>query len=93
MDLNEIEFKILKENFDEDLIKSVDSDNLNRILKYLENNNIDYGKDLILCCLNLFLMPYEDFVKRFERLKETLGKDYADRLGEDISLIEIMYSD
>lgn len=91
MNLDEIDIKILKENFDENLIKQIDSDNVLKILKYLENNGIYYAKDLFLTSLDLFLYPLDVFIRKFEILKEKIGEDYINKLGEDSSLIEIMY--
>ena len=91
MNLDEIDIKILKENFDENLIKQIDSDNVLKILKYLENNGIYYAKDLFLTSLDLFLYPLDVFIRKFEILKEKLGDDFVNKLGEDSSLIEIMY--
>ena len=91
MNFDEIDIKILKENFDENIIKQIDSDNVLKILKYLENNGIYYAKDLFLTSLDLFLYPLDDFIRKFEILKEKLGADFANKLGEDSSLIEIMY--
>ena len=93
MNLDEIDIKILKENFDENLIKQIDSDNVLKILKYLENNGIYYAKDLFLTSLDLFLYPLDDFIRKFEILKEKLGDDFVNKLGEDSSLIEYMYSE
>ena len=91
MNLDEIDIKILKENFDENLIKQIDSDNVLKILKYLENNGIYYAKDLFLTSLDLFLYPLDVFIRKFEVLKEKLGDDFVNKLGEDSSLIEIIY--
>jgi hypothetical protein len=91
MNLDEIDIKILKENFDENIIKQIDSDNVLKILKYLENNGIYYSKDLFLTSLDLFLYPLDVFIRKFEILKEKIGEDYINKLGEDSSLIEIMY--
>ena len=93
MILDEIDRKILKENFDNELIDKIDIDNTVRILKYLDNNGIYYAKDLLLNSLDLFLLSFDDFVKQFEKLKTRLGNDYVEKLGEDSSLIEIMYED
>lgn len=93
MILDEIDRKILKENFDNELIDKIDIDNTIRILKYLEGNGIYYSKDLLLNSLDLFLLPFDDFVRQFEKLKIRLGNDFVEKLGEDISLIEIMYED
>ena len=89
--LDDIDIKILKENFDEELINQIDADNIVKILNYLNNNGIYYAKDLLLNSLDLFLYPSEMFIKKFEHLKDVLGDEFVDKLGEDFSLIEIMY--
>ena len=89
--IDEIDIKILKENFSEDLIKQVDAENVYKILSYLNRNGVYYAKDLFLDSLDLFLYPCETFVKKFEHLKEVLGNEFVDKLGKDASLIEIMY--
>ncbi len=90
-EIDEIDIKILKENFDEDLIKQIDTENISKILSYLNSNGVYYAKDLFLNSLDLFLYPCEIFIKKFEHLKEVLGNEFVDKLGEDVSLIEIMY--
>ena len=91
MILDDIDIKILKENFDEELISQIDSDNIAQIFDYLNNNGVYYAKDLLLNSLDLFLNPSDVFIKKFEHLKEVLGNEFVDKLGEDSSLIEIMY--
>lgn len=93
MNIDEIDIKILKENFDEEMIEQIDATNVAKISKYLLDNDIYYTKDLFLSSLDLFLLPNELFVQKFERLKQKLGEDYVEKLGEDSSLIEIMYED
>lgn len=91
MIFDDIDMQILKENFSEELLKQIDTENTDKIFNYLNNNNIYYAKDLFLSSLDLFLLPCEVFIKKFEHLKEVLGKDFVDKLGEDSSLINIMY--
>ena len=93
LNLDEIDMKILRENFDEEMIQEMDEENIDKIIYYLEKNNVDYAKDLLISSLDLFLLPVEDFIKQFEKLKNELGRDFAEKLGEDSSLIEIMYKD
>ncbi len=89
--LNEIDIKILKENFDEDLIKQINPENISKIFAYLNSNGVYYFKDLFLNSLDLFLYPYDVFIKKFEHLKNVLGDEFVEKLGADSSLIEIMY--
>ena len=91
MIFDDIDIKILNENFDEDIIKQIDSNNVNRIFEYLKDNDIYYYKDLFLNSLDLFLLPYDSFISKFERLKKELGSDYVNKLAEDSSLIETIY--
>ena len=50
-----------------------------------------YAKDLLLNSLDLFLLDSNIFIEKFENLKMKLGSNYVDKLGEDMSLIELMY--
>lgn len=91
MQLDNLDIKVLRENFDDEEIARIDTLNVSKIFRYLQENNVYYAKDLLLSSLDLFLLPVEDFIKQFEKLKNRLGADFVDKLGEDSSLIEIMY--
>lgn len=89
--MTENDIKILKENFDEDMIKELDMENVKIIIDYLLRNKVYYAKDLLLNSLDLFLLDSNIFIEKFENLKIKLGPNYVDKLGEDMSLIELMY--
>lgn len=91
MNFDELDIKILRENFDEETISKINIDNVSKILKYLNDNMVYYAKDLLLSSLDLFLLPVDEFIKKFEKLKVKLGTNFVEKLGEDTSLIEIMY--
>lgn len=93
MNIDKTDIMILKENFDNEMIEKIDEKNVAEIIKYLLDNGVYYAKDLFLSSLDLFLLPKDIFIEKFEKLKQRLGKDYIDKLGEDSSLIEIMYED
>ena len=93
MNIDELDIKVLEENFDIDTINSLDAENVSYIYKYLLDNGVYYAKDLFMSSLDLFLLSKEKFIKKFEKLKIILGSDYVNKLGEDSSLIEIMYED
>lgn len=93
MNIDEIDKKILSENFSLEDIQKVDVENTVKILDYLLKDGVYYAKDLFLTSLDLFLLPVDEFIEKFEKLKQKLGKKYVDKLGEDFSLIEIMYED
>lgn len=91
MNIDEMDIKLLEENFDIDMIEKLDSENVYYIYKYLTDNGIYYVKDLLITSLDLFLLPYQEFIRKFEILKVKVGVYFAEKLGEDLSLIEIMY--
>ena len=91
MQLDSLDIKVLRENFSDKEIAQMDALNISKIFRYLQENNVYYAKDLLLSSLDLFLLPVEDFINKFEKLKTRLGTDFVDKLGEDSSLIEIMY--
>ena len=87
------DLEILKENFDIETINQMDKENVKDILNYLINEGIYYAKDILLSSFDLFLMDKKNFIIKFEILKKKLGPDFVEKLGEDSSLIEIMYLD
>ncbi len=93
MELDEIDIKVLRENFDDETISEIDSENVSKIMKYLKDNGVYYAKDLFISSLDLFLLPSDNFIDQFEKSKTKLGSNYVEELGEDTSLIELMYQD
>jgi phospholipid N-methyltransferase len=93
MELDEIDIKVLRENFDDETISEIDRENVSKIMKYLIDNGVYYAKDLFISSLDLFLLPSDNFIEQFEKLKTKLGSNYVEELGEDTSLIELMYED
>lgn len=91
MILDEIDTKILMENFVQEMLNKIDSNNVKIIINYLLKNGIYYAKDLLLNSLDLFLLDSNIFIEKFETLKKELGENYIEKLGNDISLIELMY--
>ena len=89
--LDYLHIKMLRENFVDDTINEIDVENVLHIFKYLNDNDVYYYIDLFITSLDLFLLPCNYFIDKFEKLKEKLGEEYVDLLGNDISLIEIMY--
>lgn len=91
MQLDNIDIKILKQNFDDEIISQLDEQNISRIYNYLINLGVYYAKDIFISQADLFLLEYDLFVKKFEMLKNILGETYVELLGKDCSLIDIMY--
>lgn len=91
MEFDELDIKMLKENVDDESLALIDTLNVSKIIAYLKNNNVYYYKDLFITFFDLFLLDANVFEEKFENLKATLGPNYVDKLGDDFSLIELMY--
>lgn len=91
MQLDNIDIKILNENFDDYILSQLDKDNVIKIYSYLIKEGIYYAKDIFISQADLFLLDYDLFVEKFEKLKNKLGDNYIEMLGDDCSLIDIMY--
>ncbi len=60
MELDEIDIKVLRENFDDETISEINSENVSKIMKYLKENGVYYAKDLFISSLDLFLLPLDN---------------------------------
>lgn len=67
--LSDDELDQIIDTFDESVLKKLEGENIEKILYYLNLNGIDYSKDILLVYLDLFLLDFDVFVKRFEKLK------------------------
>ena len=85
--LNKNDVKILRENFDDNLINRLDPNNVNEIYQYLESEGIYYTKDIFLYYMNLFLYPLEEFIEKFKKFKMNNGDNYIENLADNLSLL------
>ena len=47
MNIDEMDIKVLKENFDQETIRKVDSKNTAEIINYLLDNGVYFAKDVL----------------------------------------------
>ena len=77
MKFDDLDVKILKENFDDESISQIDIDNVSNIFKYLSDNGVYYARDLLLSSLDLFLLPVADSILSFVNFNFRLGIDFV----------------
>lgn len=90
LSLNNNDTKILRENFSDEQIVKLNTDNVNAIYNFLENEGVYFAKDIFLYYMNLFLYPIETFIDRFKKLEMENGDNYVEILAKDISLLSGM---
>lgn len=74
--------------FETDVLMNLEQNNLKKIVKFLSVEVPDYIDDILKNYLDLCLINYDDFVKKYNILKEKYGYNFLDR---DVSLLEQLY--
>lgn len=75
--------------YEKDLFLNLDKDNYKKILDFLYIEVPEYTEDIVTNYLDLFLINYEDFKDKYNKLKDKYGINF---LKEDISILEQIYT-
>jgi len=81
------EIEQIKETFEENLFSKINEENILKIITYLLENKVDYWKDIFIYYFDLCILDSQEFIEKFEKLKEKYG---ILEIGEDLSLLEGM---
>ena len=79
------------ETCDNELLLKLDTNNIVSIINYLKRNNIDYIEDILSLYTDLFILDVNDFINRFEILKNRYGKNFCDNLAYKLDILESMW--
>ncbi len=88
--LNEEEINEIINTYEPTILNKLKEKNFLNIINDLKQNQIDYIKDIVIYFLDLFLLDYRDFISKFEKIKEVLGANFKDIIGENINILESM---
>lgn len=75
--------------YEKDLFLNIDKDNYKKILDFLYLEVPEYTEDIVTNYLDLFLINYEEFKDKYNKLKDKYGINF---LKEDISILEQIYT-
>lgn len=75
--------------YEKDLFLNLDKDNYKKILDFLYIEVPEYTEDIVTNYLDLFLINYEEFKDKYNKLKAKYGVNF---LKEDISILEQIYT-
>jgi len=90
--LDEEELEQIIETFDEQILTSLDVDNMREIMNFLEGNKIEFIKDIVVRYLDLFLIPSDEFKGKFLALKEKYAKwNFNELIAYKMDIFEEMY--
>ena len=79
---------IIYSNYDEDYINCLDEDNFIEIYNLFKKYNFYFINDIILNYLEIFEMDYDDVEDNIISLKDKLGNNYVQIIGNDMSYLD-----
>ena len=85
--LNPENMQLIKEEYEESYITSMNEKNFLKVCSLLKKNNIYCIDDIIVNYLDLFMMDESKLESKLEKLKEQLGKNYSFIIGNDLRYI------
>lgn len=81
------------EKYSIDIITSIDKQNMIDIIRFLQKENCDFIEDLIEDYLDIFTIPYQEFLSKYQRLNEKYNNNYLKLASEDMNLLEELFVD
>ena len=77
--------------YEENVIKNLDKDNVDKILSFLSLNGCDYIEELLENYLDIFAFEYNEFVIRFNKLNDKYNHNLINELRDDMNILEELY--
>ena len=78
----------LLENYDKEVIDSIDIDNGKKVLEILNKYNFYFIEDIILNYLEIFMIDAKKVEDGILKLKEKIGDNFQIKIGDDLSLLD-----
>lgn len=76
--------------YEDSIIRNLDSDNMAKIIYFLESKNINYVSDIINDYLDIFTFDCEEFIDRFNKLSDKYD-NFIYLLNKDLGILENLY--
>lgn len=72
-------------------INKIDQNNMKKIIEFLKKEHCEFIQDIIEDYLDLFLIDYDVFVKKYNLLNEQFNHEYLSFVASDMNLLELFY--
>lgn len=86
--ISSINYEELINKFEPHVIKNIDMENLNKIINFLVLEKFDYIDEIVENYLDLFLIDYEEFVNKYQLLKNKYGENLVELISENLGILE-----
>lgn len=85
--VSDLYLDIIYSNYDEDYVNNLDEKKFIEIYNLFKEYNFYFINDIILNYLEIFEMDYDEVEDRLIELKEKLGNNYVQIIGNDMSYL------
>lgn len=87
------EIDIILDKYSNTTLNHLDIENINKIIDFLYHKKCNYIDDLIDDYLDLFTIPYEIFIDKYNKLNKKYNNEYLYLASSDMNLLEEFYND
>lgn len=77
--------------YDSEVLAKLNKENMAKIIIFLQKENCDFIEDLLNDYIDLFIIEYDDFIRRYIILNEKYNYKYLELVAEDMNYLEEMY--
>ncbi len=81
----------LYDKYEPSVLQKLNFENINQIIDFLNNEKMSYIDEVLTDYLDLFLFPCEEFIQKFNKLKQKYGDDLVEKISENMNILEEMY--
>lgn len=85
------DLKKYESKYEKDIIDNLDYDNIDNIIKFLESEKCDFIEDIIEDYLDLFIMDYTEFIKKYKEINTNHNGMFLEQASEDMTFFEEFY--
>lgn len=82
----------IEEKYESNVFTNLDKENRNKILSFLQKEKCNCIEELLYDYLDLFLIPYENFIRRYAFLNQKYNGLFLSKASEDMNLFEEFYT-
>lgn len=79
--------------FTNSTLKNLNKDNFYKILLFLKKQNCECIDDIVEDYIDIFIIEYEEFVKKYSMLNKKYNGNYLNLVNEDMNYLEEMFMD
>ena len=78
-------------NYDIQFLSSLNEEKFLKIYNLFKEYNFYFIEDIILNYLEIFLFEYDDILKGINLLKEKLGDNFVNIIGNDMEYLDLLF--